>query len=107
MAARPLTPTQQTIAKRVIRVLSRLNTWAYRRTNGRIGGTYLHGAPVLLLTVVGRKTGRRLTAPLTYVRDGERRADEARREREGADAEHARQRGDRTTTGIVRVVRAW
>ena len=41
-------------------------------TNGRIGGTYLHGAPVLLLTVVGRKTGRHLTVPLTYLRDGER-----------------------------------
>ena len=72
MSARPLTPTQVAIAKPVIRVMSRLNTWAYRLTNGRIGGTYLHGAPVLLLTVVGRKTGRRLTVPLTYLKDGER-----------------------------------
>lgn len=72
MSARPLTPTQVAIAKPVIRILSRLNTWVYRRTNGRIGGTYLHGAPVLLLTVVGRKTGRRLTVPLTYLKDGER-----------------------------------
>ena len=72
MSTRRLTPTQVAIAKRVIRVLSRINTWAYRLTGGRIGGTYLHGAPVLLLTVVGRKTGRRLTAPLTYLRDGER-----------------------------------
>jgi deazaflavin-dependent oxidoreductase (nitroreductase family) len=72
MSARPLTPTQVAIAKPVIRVMSRLNTWAYRLTNGRIGGTYLHGAPVLLLTVVGRKTGRRLTVPLTYLKDGAR-----------------------------------
>lgn len=72
MSARPLTPTQVAIAKPVIRVMSRLNTWAYRVTNGRIGGTYLHGVPVLLLTVVGRKTGRRLTTPLTYLKDGER-----------------------------------
>ena len=106
MSTRRLTPTQVAIAKRVIRVLSRINTWAYRLTGGRVGGTYLHGAPVLLLTVVGRKTGRRLTAPLTYLRDGERRADEPRGEREGADAEHG-QRGDSTTTGMVRVVRAW
>ena len=72
MSARPLTPTQVAIAKPVIKILSRVNTWAYRLTNGRIGGTYLHGAPVLLLTVVGRKTGRRLTVPLTYLKDGER-----------------------------------
>lgn len=72
MGARPLTPTQVAIAKPVIRVLSRLNTWAYRLTNGRIGGTYLHGVPVLLMTVVGRKTGRLLTVPLTYLKDGER-----------------------------------
>ena len=72
MSARPLTPTQVAIAKPIIRVMSRLNTWAYRLTNGRIGGTYLHGVPVLLLTVVGRKTGRRLTVPLTYLKDGDR-----------------------------------
>jgi deazaflavin-dependent oxidoreductase (nitroreductase family) len=71
MSARPLTPTQVAIAKPLIRVMSRLNTWAYRLTNGRIGGTYLHGVPVLLLTVVGRKTGRRLTTPLTYLKDAE------------------------------------
>ena len=72
MSSRPLTPTQVAIAKPIIRILSRLNTWAYRLTNGRIGGTYLHGVPVLLMTVVGRKTGRRLTVPLTYLKDGER-----------------------------------
>jgi len=72
MSSRPLTPTQVAIAKPLIRIMSRLNTWAYRLTNGRIGGTYLHGVPVLLLTVVGRKTGRRLTVPLTYLQEGER-----------------------------------
>ena len=36
------------------------------------GGTWLRGAPVMLLTVVGRKTGRQLTVPLLYLRDGER-----------------------------------
>jgi deazaflavin-dependent oxidoreductase (nitroreductase family) len=72
MSARPLSPTQVAIAKPIIRVLSRLNTWVYRLTSGRLGGTYLHGVPVLLLTVVGRKTGRRLTSPLTYLEDGAR-----------------------------------
>ncbi len=72
MSARAWTPTQVAIAKPIIRLLSRINTWLYRLTNGKIGGTYLHGVPVLLLTVVGRKSGRRLTVPLTYLQDGER-----------------------------------
>jgi deazaflavin-dependent oxidoreductase (nitroreductase family) len=69
---KPWTPTQTAIAKPIIRVLSNLNTRLYRLTNGRIGGTYLHGVPVLLLTVVGRKSGKRITVPLTYLQDGER-----------------------------------
>lgn len=72
MAARPFTPVQLAIAKPMIRLMSRLNTWAYRLTSGKIGGTYLHGVPVLLLTVVGRKSGRKLTVPLTYLQDGDK-----------------------------------
>jgi F420H(2)-dependent quinone reductase len=72
MTARPFTPTQAAIAKPVIKILSRLNTWLYRLTNGRVGGTYKSRMPVLLLTVVGRKSGRRFTAPLTYLEDGDR-----------------------------------
>ncbi len=71
-AARPFTPTEVAIANPVIRVMSRLNTWAYRLTGGWLGGTWLRGAPVMLLTVTGRKTGRKLTVPLLYLRDGER-----------------------------------
>jgi deazaflavin-dependent oxidoreductase (nitroreductase family) len=69
---RPFTPTEVAIANPVIRVMSRLNTWAYRLTGGWLGGTWLRGAPVMLLTVTGRKTGRQLTVPLLYLRDGER-----------------------------------
>ncbi len=72
MKARPFTPLEVAIANPIIRVMSRLNTWAYRMTNGRLGGSFLRGAPVMLLTVVGRKSGRRLTVPLLYLRDGER-----------------------------------
>lgn len=42
----------------------------YRATGGRLGGT-LKGAPVLLLTAKGRKTGKMRTIPLVYGRDGE------------------------------------
>ncbi len=70
-AAKPYTATEVAIANPIIRVMSRLNTWAYRLTGGRLGGTFLRGAPVMLLTVVGRKSGRQLTVPLLYLQDGE------------------------------------
>lgn len=69
---RPYTATEVAIANPVIRVMSRLNTWAYRLTGGRVGGKWLHGEPIILLTVTGRKSGRKLTVPLIHLRDGER-----------------------------------
>lgn len=42
----------------------------YRLTRGRVGGR-VFGAPVLLLSTVGRKTGRKHTSPLLYIEDGE------------------------------------
>ena len=66
------------IVPKIIRAFSRANVWLYRRTGGRIGGkwrigaTFPHGIPVLLLTTIGRKTGARRTAPLVYIEDGDR-----------------------------------
>jgi deazaflavin-dependent oxidoreductase (nitroreductase family) len=63
---------------KAMRWLSLANVWVYQRTGGRIGGTWRVGAafprgvPVLLLTTVGRKSGMKRTAPLLYLRDGER-----------------------------------
>jgi proline iminopeptidase len=42
----------------------------YRETGGDVGHIWKEGAPVLLLTTEGRKTGRSGTAPLIYARDG-------------------------------------
>lgn len=43
----------------------------YRATNGRIGGN-MPGLPsLLLLDHVGARSGKRRTAPLVYMRDGE------------------------------------
>jgi hypothetical protein len=44
----------------------------YRLTNGRIGGKFIAGSPILLLTTTGRRTGKRRTRPLAYVRDADR-----------------------------------
>jgi F420H(2)-dependent quinone reductase len=45
--------------------------WVYRRSGGKVGGT-MFGAPLLLLTTVGRKSGRSWTVPVMYQADGDR-----------------------------------
>ena len=64
-------PLQERLASPLIRALSAANTWVYRLSGGRIGGRFRGGAPVLLLTTVGRKSGQPRTAPLLYLEDGE------------------------------------
>jgi deazaflavin-dependent oxidoreductase (nitroreductase family) len=53
----------------VFRVTGRIHNTLYRWTNGKVGG-HMKKAPVLLLTVRGRKSGKLRTAPLLYGRDG-------------------------------------
>ncbi|WP_292980638.1 nitroreductase family deazaflavin-dependent oxidoreductase [Mycobacterium sp.] len=56
----------------LIKWMSRLNTAAYKVSGGRIGGTFLQGAPVALLTTIGRKTGQPRVSPLLFLREGDR-----------------------------------
>jgi F420H(2)-dependent quinone reductase len=51
--------------------MGRANTWIYRRSNGKLGGT-MQNAPVALLTTTGRKTGQQRVSPLLYLREGDR-----------------------------------
>ncbi len=51
--------------------VTRLHTSLFRATAGRVGGRILN-SPVLLLNALGRKTGKRRTTPLLYLRDGHR-----------------------------------
>src|SRR5437867_12956468 len=53
------------------RLFSRTHVSFYRLSRGRVGGR-LRNAPVLLLTTIGRKTGKKRTTPLLYLGDGER-----------------------------------
>jgi len=43
----------------------------FRANDGKVGGPF-EGAPVLLLTSVGAKSGERRTTPVMYLPDGER-----------------------------------
>ena len=72
---RPMSPIEQS-ALRALNVFSRtfgtVHTWLYQKTDGRIGSRFTGGAPVMLLTTRGRKSGLLRTSPLLYLRDGER-----------------------------------
>ena len=56
--------------KPVIRLVSRLHVWLFRRTQGRRGAR-MQGAPICLVTMTGRKTGKRRTIPLMYIPHGD------------------------------------
>jgi deazaflavin-dependent oxidoreductase (nitroreductase family) len=62
-------PYSQPIAA-VQRAVTRLHSFVYRATDGRVGGR-IAGGPVLLLTTTGRKSGKECTVPLLYLEDGE------------------------------------
>ena len=51
------------------RRLSTLHTLTYRLTGGRIGHRLVNN-DMMLLTTTGRRSGRRHTIPLLYLRDG-------------------------------------
>jgi F420H(2)-dependent quinone reductase len=54
-----------------MQVASAANVWAYRLSGGKVMGRFPSGAPVCLLTSIGRRSGKRRTVPLLYLEDGE------------------------------------
>lgn len=68
---RPYSPVQVRVGDVFIKFMSRANTALYRASGGRVGGKFLRGAPVCLVTTTGRKSGQPRTVPLLYLRDGE------------------------------------
>jgi F420H(2)-dependent quinone reductase len=61
---------QERIFNLLLKPMSALNIWLFRLSGGKLGGRFM-GAPVLLLTTRGRKTGQLRTVPLLYLQDGE------------------------------------
>lgn len=51
------------------KVMQDSNVWLYKKTGGKLGGR-MNGAPILLLTTRGKKTGKQRVTPLIYLRDG-------------------------------------
>lgn len=54
-----------------LKATGKLNVPIYRLSRGRLMNT-VGTAPVLLLTSVGRRSGKRRTVPVVYLADGER-----------------------------------
>src|SRR4051794_6619547 len=71
MEKRPLSSFEKKAVDYFSRYFGGLNTKLFRATKGKIGGRMM-GAPVLLLTTTGRKSGKARTNPLLYLGDGER-----------------------------------
>ena len=68
---RPWTASEEKIGTLLVKLMSRTNTWLFRASAGRLGNRFFGGAPVLLLTTTGRRSGMPRTAPLIYLKDGD------------------------------------
>jgi deazaflavin-dependent oxidoreductase (nitroreductase family) len=69
--ARPFSETEERLFGVVLKVMSKTTTWVYRASGGRLGGRFLRGAPVMLLTTIGRRSGEPRIVPLIYLEDGD------------------------------------
>ena len=67
---KPYTQKQEKFGSWMINRVGRMQTAVYELTGGRLWNTFL-GAPVAILTTVGRKTGKIRKTPLLFLRDGE------------------------------------
>src|SRR3712207_4218281 len=57
-------------ARLALRLGSGVHSGVYRATGGKLFGR-MGKSPILLLNTVGRKSGKKRTSPLLYVKDGE------------------------------------
>ena len=64
------TAGRRLLVRSATRYLGALHRLLYRASGGRLGGR-LWGQPVVLLTTIGRRTGKRRTVPLCSFRDGD------------------------------------
>jgi deazaflavin-dependent oxidoreductase (nitroreductase family) len=56
----------------IIKWMSRANTWIFKKSGGKLGDKFLRGAPVGILTTIGRKTGEPRESPLLFLQEDRR-----------------------------------
>ncbi len=62
-----MTAFQERVGRVAVRWMAGVNTAAYRLSNGRVAAHVPGGAPICLLTTIGRRSGRPRTVPLLYI----------------------------------------
>jgi F420H(2)-dependent quinone reductase len=62
--------TKSSPPKTLIKLISKLNVLLYRLSGGKIMGK-MSGTPICLVTMTGRKSGRKITLPLMYNPNGD------------------------------------
>ena len=65
------TPAQERRLRLSRNLITWGNIWLLRLSGGRLGNSFM-GRPVILLTTIGRKSGKPRTQPVYYMHDGER-----------------------------------
>ena len=70
--SKPVSSIELRALNAISKTFGSVHAWLYQKTDGRIGSRFTGGAPVMLLTTRGRKSGLPRTSPLLYLRDGER-----------------------------------
>lgn len=65
------TERQEKFGRFFIKNVARLQVWIYRLSGGRLANTFTHGAPVALLTTIGRLSGRKRTVPVLFLERGD------------------------------------
>jgi deazaflavin-dependent oxidoreductase (nitroreductase family) len=68
---KPIAPKGVAAFKRQMGLYSKVNVWVYRLSLGRLMNTAMGGHPICIVTLVGKKSGRRRRIPLIHVPEGE------------------------------------
>ena len=74
---RPLSPKQierlnAPSTGTAIKWMSKLQTWLFKSTKGKLGNKFLRGSEVGILTTIGRKSGEPRDSPLLFLQEGQR-----------------------------------
>ena len=68
---KPIDPRLNGLIRAVMKVYTRINVWVYRASGGRLMNRFPNGSPICLVTMTGRRSGRRRTIPLIHVPRGD------------------------------------
>ena len=69
---KPIPPKAEKLIKRITQGFMRLNVAVYKASGGRLMGSFL-GKPIFIVTMTGRKSGKKYEIPLMHVRYGDKK----------------------------------